>query len=84
MEVITSQNDRSSTTDSFPISDLKRQKKALVYIRIHNTFEICTANIKTEGLNPQFISATGPIFQSTKPTVHFHQVLQISKILNES
>lgn len=62
----------------------KKKKKALVYVCIHNTFEICKANIKTEGLNPQFISSTGPILQSTKPTVHFHQVLQISKILNES
>lgn len=41
-------------------------------------------HLKTEGLNPQFISSRGLILQSAKPTVHFHQVLQISKILNES
>lgn len=68
---------------AFIFPNLKKPQ-ALVYIWIHNTFEMCKANIKTEGLNPQFISSTGPILQSTKPTVHFHQVLQISKILNES
>lgn len=61
-----------------------KKTPALVYMWIHNTFEMCKENIKTEGLNPQFISSTGPILQSAKPTVHFHQVLQISKILNES
>lgn len=86
MEVITSSHDRSSITDSFCISQLekKKRKTALVYMWIHNIFEMCKANIKSEGLNPPFISSTGPILQSTKPTVHFHQVLQISKILNES
>lgn len=33
------------------------KNKVLVYICIHNTFEIRTANIKTEGSNPHFISS---------------------------
>lgn len=36
------------------------------------------------GLNSQLISSKGLILQSAKPTEHFHQVLQISKILNGS
>lgn len=60
------------------------KNNALAYTCTQDTFEIRTANMKGEGLNPPFISSTGPILQSAKPTVHFHQVLQISKILNES
>lgn len=50
-------------------------------IYISSTYD---RHLKTAGLNPQFISSRGLILQSAKPTVHFHQVLQISKILNES
>lgn len=49
-----------------------------------HTLQAYMTIIKTEGLNPQFIRSRGLILQSAKPTVHFHQVLQISKILNES